>query len=111
MISKKIITIGILSFAFTIISPFIFNSYVGEKPEKSNQNVKFGAPFPYAEQNISFPENSKLYPLEIKFSSPMEKETDYKILPFLFSFFSYFLFFFSLITIASRYISRKPQKK
>lgn len=109
MIKKKDIIIGILSLGFTIISPFIFHSYYEGKPESTNQNIVFGAPFPFAEQTISFPEDSDSYPLEVKFTSPFEKETDYKVVPFLFSFFSYFLLFFSLYTIFSRYITRKPK--
>ncbi|PWW19821.1 hypothetical protein DFO73_11815 [Cytobacillus oceanisediminis] len=111
MISKKDIIIGILSLAFTIISPFTFHSYYEGKPESTIQNIVFGAPFPFAEQTISFPENSDSYPLEVKFISPFEKETDYKVVPFLFSFFSYFLLFYSLYTIFSRYMTRKPKRK
>ncbi|MBT2687863.1 hypothetical protein J7I93_06700 [Bacillus sp. ISL-47] len=111
MISKKVIIIVILSLAFTIISPFIFHSYYERKPESTHQNIEFGAPFPFAEQTTSFPEDSYSYPLEVKFSSPFEKETGYKAVPFLFSFFSYFLLFFPLYTIFSRYFTGKPKKE
>jgi len=109
MLKKRIVTILILSLAITILSPFFFYSYFEEKPTDLNQNIIFGGPFPFAEQTINLPNEKESYPIEIKFESPFEKDTIFKVTPFLFSLFSYFLFLFAFYTIIRRFFT-KPIK-
>lgn len=110
MLKKRMIFIGILSLIITLMSPYIFFSYFEEKPEILKQNISFGGPFPYAMQMISLPDDDDLYPMEVKFESPFDKETTFKILPFFFSFSFFFLFLFAFYSIVSRFI-RKPLKE
>ncbi len=108
MLTKRIIFIGVVSLAITLISPFFFHSYFEEKPEVVKQAITFGGPFPFAEQMVLLPSQTDSYPTEVKFESPFEKETKYKITPLLFSFLGYFLFLFALYSIIRRLFSGKP---
>lgn len=111
MIKKRMIAIGILSLGITLMSPFIFYSYFEEQPESLKQDITFGGPFPFAEQSINLPTEEGSYPIEVKFESPFDKETKYKVTPFLFSFISFFLFLFTFYTIISRFFSGKEIKE
>lgn len=108
---KRMITIGILSLVITLMSPFIFYSYFEEQPETLKQKITFGGPVPFAEQSFNLPVQKDSYPLEIKFESPFDNETKYKLIPFLFSYICYFLFLFALYTIISRFFSGKQIKE
>ncbi|QED47380.1 hypothetical protein [Cytobacillus dafuensis] len=108
MLRKKLLIFGIISLAITIMSPFMFYSYIEKKPNSLQQNITFGGPFPFAEQMVTLPADKKLYPLEVKFESPFEKQTKYKATPFLFSFICFYLFLFALYSIVTRFfISRE----
>lgn len=93
------------------MSPFIFYSYFEKKPEDLNQRILFGGPFPFAEQAVSLPVEKDKYPIEVKFISPLDKETSFKITPFILSFSSIFLFLFAFYTIISRFINGRQLKE
>ncbi|MBP2239968.1 Na+(H+)/acetate symporter ActP [Cytobacillus eiseniae] len=111
MLKKQIIIIGIISLIITILSPFYFVSYIEALPDSLNQKLAFGGPFPFAEQTFTLPDEENQYPLEVHFESPFEKETKYKITPFIFSYICLFLFFFALYTIIARFFTRKPVRE
>lgn len=111
MLKKRIIYVGVLSLAITLLSPFIFHAYFEEKPMETEQTITFGGPFPFAEQIGDLPDDVKSYPTEVKFESPFDKETNYKVTPLLFSFLGYFLFLFALYSILRRLFSGKPIKE
>ncbi|MEH7125516.1 hypothetical protein V7122_23990 [Bacillus sp. JJ1532] len=111
MLTKKIIFFGVLALVITLSTPIIFVSYFETKPAQLSQDILFGGPFPFAEQRNSLPEAEHDYPLELKFTSPLEKETNFKVIPFLFSFICFYLFFFSLYYIISRFFSGRQLKE
>ncbi|KOP81924.1 hypothetical protein ACFFHH_24975 [Cytobacillus solani] len=111
MIKHRIIIVGIFSLVITLISPFVFYSYFETQPKILNQQLSFGGPFPYAEQTITLPAGEELYPLEIKFESPFERETKFNIIPFILSFVCFFLFFFAIYSIIARFFKGKPVKE
>jgi len=110
MLRRRIIIIGILSLGLTFLSPFVFLSYFESQPKILNQQLTFGGPFPFAEQMATLPADEQLYPLEVKFESPFEKETNFKMLSFILSFIFFYLFLFALYSIFARFI-RKPLKE
>lgn len=111
MSKKKLLLFCLLSLAITFMSPFIFYSYFEKKPEDLNQRILFGGPFPFAEQAVSLPVEKDKYPIEVKFISPLDKETSFKITPFILSFSSIFLFLFAFYTIISRFINGRQLKE
>ncbi|WP_102271607.1 hypothetical protein [Cytobacillus massiliigabonensis] len=111
MLKHRLIIVGIFSLVITLISPFIFHSYFEAKPKNINQQLSFGGPFPYAEQTVTLPAGDKLYPLEIKFQSPFEKETKFNIIPFILSFVCLFLFFFAIYSMITRFFKGKTVKE
>lgn len=100
-----------MALAVTLISPFIFYSYFEKKPDELNQNILFGGPFPFAEQTVSLSEAKGDYPLEVKFVSPFEKETNFKVTPFILSFVCLFLFLFAVYSIFTRLIIGRQLKE
>jgi len=108
---NRIIFIGIISLGVTIFSPFIFYSYYETQPKLLEQKVLFGGPLPFAEQQITLPADDNKYPLEVKFTSPFEKQTTFKAIPLLISFVCYFLFLFALYSIIARFFHRLPAKE
>lgn len=111
MFNKRLIFIGILALVITALSPFLFISYFDEKPDVLNQHLLFGGPFPFAEQKIDLPEDNNAYPIEVKFESPFEMDTNYKVTPFLLSFICFYLFLFALHSIISRFFSGRQGKE
>lgn len=111
MLKQRIIIIGILSFGITLISPFIFYSYIETQPKIFVKQLSFGGPFPFAQQTVTLPSEENFYPLEVKFESPLEKKTKFNITPFFFSFVCFFLFIFALFSIIARFFNRKPIKE
>lgn len=111
MLTKRIILIGVISLVITLMSPLFFHSYFEEKPDIVKQAIAFGGPFPFAEQMVILPSDTDSYPIEVKFESPFETETKYKVAPLLFSFLGYFLFLFALYSIIRRLFSGKPLKE
>ncbi len=109
MLKKRMITTILLSLIITSLSPFIFYGYFEEIPADLEQKIIFGGPFPFAEQRIHLPADKESYPIEIKYVSPFEKKTNFKVTPFLFSLLSYFLFIFAFYTIIRRFFT-KPIK-
>ncbi len=103
--------IGIIALAFSIISPFIFNAYIEEKPDELEKTLIFGGPFPFAEQTLTLPEDKNSYPAIIDFESPMDEKTAIKWIPLLLTFMSYFLLFFSIYSIIARFINGRPTRK
>ncbi|WP_080846699.1 hypothetical protein [Cytobacillus gottheilii] len=108
---KNVIIITLLSLAFTLISPFVFNAYVAEKPAELPYKAVFGAPFPYLGQVEDLPEASTSYPVIVELESPFEEKTDFSIIPFVLSFLCFFLLFFSIYSIIARFMDRKPIEK
>lgn len=108
MLKTRMIIIGVLSLCITLLSPFIFNSYFEQQPEDLSQHLTFGGPIPFAEQKVILPSEEDQYPLEVKFESPFEKETKYKITPLLLSFVCFFLFLFAFYSIVARFFKAKP---
>ena len=102
---------SVLALAITFITPFIFYSYFEQKPENLNQNLLFGGPFPFAEQNITLPKEKAHYPLEVKFTTPFEKETNFKVTPFILSFICIFLFIFAFYSIVRSFINGRQIKE
>ncbi|WNS77016.1 hypothetical protein RRV45_08540 [Bacillus sp. DTU_2020_1000418_1_SI_GHA_SEK_038] len=111
MLRNKLLFFGVVALAITLSSPFIFYSYFEERPAQLNQSISFGGPFPFAEQQVTLPEAKNEYPLEVKFVSPIEKETNFKVTPFLFTFICFFLFTFSLYTIISNFFNGRQKKE
>lgn len=110
MFIKKLLLFSVLAIAITLMTPYIFYSYFETKPVNLNQNLLFGGPFPFAEQNISLPEAKDHYPLEVKFTSPFEKETNFKATPFILSFICFFLFIFAFYSITTRFVTGRQVK-
>lgn len=111
MIKRRIILIGFFSLMFTFVSPFVFTSYFGKKPPELTQKISFGAPFPFADQTFVLPENKDDYPLEVSFTSPLEKKTGIRMIPFLLSFACFYLFFFSFFSIVIRFFATVKYKE
>lgn len=111
MLRNKLLFFGAVALAISLSSPFIFYSYFEQRPNELNQRISFGGPFPFAEQEVTLPEANNEYPLEVKFVSPLEKETNLKIIPFLLTFICFFLFIFALYTIISNFINGRQKKE
>lgn len=109
--NKKIVVILLLSLAFTLISPFVFNAFVADKPAELPYKAVFGAPFPYLGQVKELPEDTASYPVIVEFNSPFEEDTDFSVIPFALSLLCFFLLFFSIYTIIARFMDRKPAEK
>lgn len=107
---KSIIVIVLLSLAFTLVSPFVFNAYVDSKPAELPYKAVFGAPFPYIEQIKELPEDPDSFPVIVEFDFTFD-HTDFNIIPFVLSMLCFFLLFFSIYTLFSRFLDRKPEKK
>ncbi|KAB2337352.1 hypothetical protein F7731_07000 [Cytobacillus depressus] len=111
MLRNRLIVFGILALTITVVSPFIFYSYFEEKPADLHQSLVFGGPFPFAVQKATLPQDEEQYPLEVKFMSPFETETNFKVTPFLFSFICFFLLLFAFYSIIIRlFIGRKEKE-
>lgn len=108
---KSFIIFFILSFIFTIVSPFIFHTYFQTLPVHTNTRVSFGAPFPFVEQTINLPIEKKSYPYEVSFSSPFKVSTKFHITAFLLSFLSFYLLFYSFFSIILRFFSSVRYRK
>lgn len=108
---KSIIVIILLSLAFTLVSPFVFNAYVDAKPSELPYKAVFGAPFPYIEQVKELPDDTGSYPFIAEFDLSLDHETDFNIIPFVLSMLCFFLLFFSIYSLLSRFMDRKPVKK
>ncbi|UII57250.1 hypothetical protein LS684_07365 [Cytobacillus spongiae] len=102
---NRVIIIGVISLLFTIASPFVFNAYFEKKPEESSPVVPFGGPFPFAKQSVTLPADENDYPIEVTFTSPLEKDVEFLFVPFILSFLFFYLFFFSLYSIIIRFFS------
>lgn len=107
---KSIIVIILLSLAFTLVSPFVFNAYVDAKPAELPYKAVFGAPFPYIEQVKELPEDPDFFPVIVEFDFSLD-HTGFNIIPFALSMLCFFLLFFSIFTLISRFMDRKPVKK
>ncbi|PLR97442.1 hypothetical protein [Bacillus sp. T33-2] len=102
---KQLIITGVLSLVFTLFTPFIFDAYFEKKPDTLEQNVSFGAPFPFVQNKITLPANQAEYPVELSFQSPLSG-TGFQLIPFLLSFTCIYLLMFSLIGILVYYFKR-----
>ncbi|WP_057766222.1 hypothetical protein [Cytobacillus praedii] len=111
MLKTRLIITGIFSLGITLLSPFVFYSYFETQPQILNQQLSFGGPFPYAEQTVSLPSGKNHYPLEIKFESPFEMKTEFKIIPFIFSFVCFYLLIFAIYSIIARFFKGKAIKE
>ncbi|MDQ0272437.1 hypothetical protein [Cytobacillus purgationiresistens] len=107
---NRVIIISLIALAFTVVSPFIFNAYIEDKPEELEQSLVFGGPFPFAEQSLKVPESPFSYPAIIEFESPLDESTTIKWIPMLLTFTCFFLLFFSFYSIVARFITGKPKK-
>lgn len=108
---KKILIIGVLSLAISLLSPFIFKHYLEKKPAVIEETMTFGGPIPFAEQHVSLPEELNDYPTEISFQSPFNQATSIQWLPLGFTFICYFLLIISLYTVLSKYLTKPIQRK
>ncbi|MEK4199438.1 hypothetical protein [Cytobacillus sp. FSL K6-0265] len=108
---KPVIFTLIIALIFTFISPFIFSKYLEDVPETLEQSFLFGGPFPYAKQSVTVSDDSSSYPKVIEFTSPLDAETSIQWIPFLLNILSYFLLFFSIYSITSRFINGRATRK
>lgn len=108
---KPAIYTVIIALIFTLISPFIFSQYLEDVPETLEQSYSFGGPFPYAKQNVTVSDDPSLYPKVIEFTSPFEVDTNIQWVPFLLNVLSYFLLFFSIYSITSRFINGRATRR
>lgn len=111
MLKSRWFWIGVISLVFTLMTPFIFKAYFEKKPVQITENVRFGVPFPFVEQTVQFPTKAKDYPVEIKFQSPIKKDTSFKLMPFLFSFLGVYLLFFTFYTVLIRFFFSSSIRK
>jgi hypothetical protein len=111
MFNKRILFLLLFSLIITGFSPFFFSTYFEIRPETTKQSLKFGGPFPFVEQTVELPKENINYPLEVSFVSPLEQETQFSFLPFLFSLAFYFLLFLSLFSIILRFFTGTHKTK
>jgi hypothetical protein len=107
--SKWIATI-IFSLIVTMSTPFLFPTYYTEKPNEVRQMAQFGAPFPFASQEVILPNENNRYPIEINFVSPFYTGIDFHTIPFILSFICFFLLFLSIVSVFSSFIKSKSRK-
>lgn len=111
MSKKYLVFLLLLSVLFTLFSPVLFPTYFEERPEPLTKDISFGVPFPFIKQKVQLPNNVDEYPLEITYNYGYEKHTTFKIIPFLLSFLTVFLFFTAIITVLVRFLMNwKPGK-
>jgi len=112
---KRVIYVLIISIIVSLCSPFVFHNYLEKKPLEQKDTLTFGGPIPFAEQKVQLPEKENEYPAEFSFKSPLETETKFHIIPFLFTLLCYFLLIFSVYTVVASYskkaIDRNGRKK
>jgi multisubunit Na+/H+ antiporter MnhB subunit len=99
MIKKRFIIIGIISLLITLSSPYLFKGYFEKKPHQLTQNVHFGGPIPFVNQEVVLPGKESSYPLEVDFQSPFEEKTHINLISFFFSLIIFFTILFSLYSL------------
>ncbi|WP_110112412.1 hypothetical protein [Bacillus sp. CGMCC 1.16541] len=105
---RSYLFIFIISFACTLFTPFIFDTYVDEVI--TGEKVAFGVPFPFVFQQTETPFASSSTPIAVTFNHYFNEDTTFSVVPFLLSLASCFILFLAIGYLIMKLFSFKIER-